>query len=414
MRKVLFSAESEFNWRTAHLIGNLRSQFNILELQTMSKTAAHEVVYQLDLLRLVPRNLSHLILQHAWNLVPSPNGDLVVLNKHGRVERFQRRMRHIRHTVCGFHCLSACQGFRYVAFIAPFFVKLVVIERCLNRRPMTVLLRRIRRLTPIKVNRLHRLNGPPCVVGHHGDSATDLNHLLHTPHTFGGACVIAVECPALTGVTHHRRMHHAVDVHIDTVAQRASGFRHHVKPLHRLANQTPLRRFPQRYLCDRLHFCRFLSQRRVGELRPIRELHRAICGFQLRNRYATHARRRQLQGFPRHRASLTQLLITVRHRRGPTSDLHTKQLDHAPHKAAGGFGCEALIRRHKRRTIACQGAVPIGFVRLAKVDFELTKLYVQFFRNQSRLCMRYALPFIPMRRNQGDFLTIDNDPRIKR
>ena len=291
--KVFFAAKGQLNGRAAHLIGNCSADIHVFKLQPMTKAATCILVVQDHLLRIMPGDASHLLLQKAGHLMRGPDLHFVRVHTDDRAQRFQGLVRHVRRAVFGLQC-ALTNRLRNIAIGPPLSVQIVLNIRRLKCRPMPGLFCRIGGCVPFYLNRLCGLKGAPSVVGNHRQTKGHLKHLSHTAHGFGLGCIIGFD-RAAPGAEPHSGVHHALYRQINPVIQRACGFGDDIHTFRRLSNQAPRCSLTQRHVLNRINPRRRTCQFGVRHRRAIRQHNRAALRFERGNVNAMHLSRRCLQ-----------------------------------------------------------------------------------------------------------------------
>ena len=152
---------------------------------------------------------------------------------------------------------------------------------------------------------------------------------LITPLGLPGLRVVeAPDTAAQARVGAHRGVDHAGKPQVDAVGRGAGGLGHDVQPLHRLAEQPPLRRPASASRRDGgLEPGRRRAERGVGQRAlPSGRMTAPSCVLQLRQRHTALLRGGGQQHLPRHRAGDAQLVEAVGHGRRAAGDLQAQQL----------------------------------------------------------------------------------------
>ena len=323
-------------------------------------------------------------------------------------------MRHIGRAVFGADGIAAQRGFD-IAVVAPDLVQPLGGKGICHGLPMLRLLRRVGRGTPFAGDGVHRLEGAPGVVRHHGHAARHGHDLLHAAQAFGTLGIKADQRATLARIDLDGGMQHALHAQIDAVAQRAGGLGRHVQPRHGLADQAPLAGVAQRDLLHRLFRCGECCQLGVGQALPIRQHDGALVRLELVNRHARLLRCGALERLACDRTGMAQLDEAVCHGAGAARHLQAHDLEQRAHGGTHGFGRKTLVGREKRHLLFGQRTVVVRGAGCARVshEIELPPVQIQLFGDQRGLHRAHALADIGMRRDQRDAVGIDFDPRVE-
>ena len=102
LREIFFPAVDKLDRRSFDLHGRLDRRAEVIEFQTVSETAATELIVQNDLIGPISAYVGSEALGKARHLRRRPDVNLPIRCEDGGIQRLERLMRHVRCAVLGF------------------------------------------------------------------------------------------------------------------------------------------------------------------------------------------------------------------------------------------------------------------------------------------------------------------------